>query len=105
MSLFQDKAEFLAQGDETLDVFHLAPHGCDVMFSQYSEGTSTECQDDSAKILIIDGHVTLHKGDRSIDYHTGDWYEIPASKSYEITFHGDCAVIEFWFRDSLCGDA
>ncbi|MGB3623508.1 hypothetical protein FT643_21040 [Ketobacter sp. MCCC 1A13808] len=100
MSLFQDKSDYFLKGDDQLDVFHLRPHGCDVMFSHYEADTqnlsvsnSTQC-----KCLVIQGSVSLNLNQNQQDFTTGEWFEIPANTLHDVHYLTDCSIIEFWFE-------
>ncbi|RLT93252.1 hypothetical protein [Ketobacter sp.] len=99
MSLFQNKSDYFLKGEDQLDVFHLGPHGCDVMFSRYEAGTEVHSATNStlSKCLVVQGRLTVTQQGLTRHYGTGDWYEVPAMTEHDIHYLSDCSIIEFWF--------
>lgn len=99
MSLFQSKSDYFLKGDDQLDVFHLRPHGCDVMFSHYEADTrlSSANNPNQCKCLVVQGSVSIRLNKTSRDYITGEWFEIPSNVEHDIYYNTDCSIIEFWF--------
>lgn len=99
MSLFQNKSDYFLKGDDHLDVFHLRPHGCDVMFSHYEANTTAQdaCNSTHCKCLLIQGKLALELDGKVKEVQTGEWFEIPAQAEHQINYLSDCSVIEFWF--------
>ena len=99
MSLFQNKSDYFLKGEDQLDVFHLGPHGCDVMFSRYEAGTEVNSATNSAhsKCLVVQGQLIVTIQNQSHHFGTGDWFEIPGHTEHNVLYQSDCSIIEFWF--------
>ena len=99
MSLFQNKSDYFLKGEDQLDIFHLGPHGCDVMFSRYEAGTEVNATTNAthSKCLVVQGKLTVSLQGHTHHYSTGDWYEIPSHTEHDIRYQSDCSIIEFWF--------
>ncbi len=99
MSLFQNKSDYFLKGEDQIDVFHLGPHGCDVMFSRYEAGTEVKATANAShsRCLIVQGELTVSCQDISQHYCTGDWFEVPCHIEHDILYQTDCSIIEFWF--------
>lgn len=99
MSLFQNKSDYFLKGEDQLDVFHLGPHGCDVMFSRYEADTAvnTAINAVNCKCLVVQGTLSLTIDQHRTHYQTGDWFEIPRHTEYDLHYNSDRSIIEFWF--------
>lgn len=105
MSLFQNKSDYFLKGEDQLDVFHLGPHGCDVMFSRYESGTSiaSAINTTNCKCLVVQGTLSLTINNNVTRINTGDWFEIHHHTEHDLQYESDCSIIEFWFDPPQSG--
>ena len=101
MSLFQPKETFHNGNSPDDEVFRLAPHGCEVMFTCYEKNSvvGPSINTRHAKHLIISGSVDVTVDGVNKQYKTSEWFEIPGQKEHQIKYLSDCSIIEFWFDE------
>lgn len=99
MGLFEDRSSHLNDNSMDQDVFRLAPHGCDVVFTRYNAGTFNALVSNKrrTKQLVVSGRVLLETENEQRCHATGDWFEIEEHSDHSIHYTENSSLIEFWF--------